>query len=237
VPQHFYVNVPEPELILDSSFELDSDRSHYVSRVLRKRTGDVCDCFDGRGLRFRAQVHAQKHQTLLTITEILEREPRPETRNHLGLALLKGGAMDRAIQLACESGADDISLFTAFRSNARMDAQRLASKLAHWQKVIVAAGEQSGRSHLPHFEPSSDLQQLIADHTNAYVLDMEGGPLNYHVGADRLLLIGPEGGWSDDERRLFDQERVQRVSLGPTTLRAESTPGAAMAILNYLANS
>ena len=57
---------------------------------------------------------------------------------------------------------------------------------------------------------------------------------NFQIGADRLLLIGPEGGWSKAELSLMESARVQRVSVGATTLRAESTPGAAMAILNYL---
>ena len=111
MPQHFYVNVAQPDLVIGTSITLESERSHYVSRVLRKRNGDTCDCFDGLGQRFVAEFHADKHQSLLSVVELFEREPPPRSRNHLGLALLKGSAMDRAIQLACESGADDISLF------------------------------------------------------------------------------------------------------------------------------
>ena len=142
--------------------------------------------------------------------------------------------MDRAIQLACESGADEISLFDADRSNAKLDAGRLANKVRHWQKVIVGACEQSGRLFLPSFNPDADLDLLLSEHTNAYVLNMGGGPFNLLANANRILFIGPEGGWSEDELARFNAARVQTVSVGPNTLRAESTPGAALAILSYL---
>ncbi len=233
MPSHFYIAPDIADLNPGNKIALSSDRLHYLLRVLRLRSGDGVDCFDGEGLRFLAHIGADQK---LTVDSCATREPPPVIRIHLALALLKGAAMDHAIQLACESGADDISLFAGHRSNVQFDARRLGNKVVHWQRVIVSACEQSGRSYLPIFNAEGTPSTILQNNPGAitYALHMDGGPFNSRTGADRLLFIGPEGGWSDEELRFFEEEKVQRVSVGPTTLRAESTPGAAMAILNYL---
>ena len=63
---------------------------------------------------------------------------------------------------------------------------------------------------------------------------MDGGPFSLLQDANRVLFIGPEGGWSKEELERFNKAKTQRVSVGANTLRAESTPGAALAILSYL---
>ena len=234
MPSHLYVAASSLDLAIGTVVELNRDQHHYLTRVLRLRSGDACDCFDGEGLQFHATLDSSNRAAALTVISIEPREAPSAHRNHLAMALLKGSAMDRAIQLACESGAHDISLFAAQRSNAKLDRKRLVNKQTHWQKIIIGACEQSGRTYLPNFEPDASLEVLIASEANTYVLHMDGGPFNFQIGADRVLLIGPEGGWSQAELSLMESARVQRVSVGPTTLRAESTPGAAMAILNYL---
>ncbi|NKC00377.1 MAG: RsmE family RNA methyltransferase [Pseudomonadales bacterium] len=234
MPNHLYVDVPDGELNVGTNLALNRDQHHYLTRVLRLRSGDTCDCFDGQGLKFKAVLDSSSRDAKLTVTIVEPREAPASHRNHLAMALLKGSAMDRAIQLACESGAHDISLFSAQRSNAKLDAKRFENKREHWQKIIIGACEQSGRAYLPTFDPDVSLEALLASDTNTYVLHMDGGPFNFQIGADRLMLVGPEGGWSEAELSLMESARVQRVSVGPTTLRAESTPGAALAILNYL---
>ncbi|MEE2785326.1 MAG: RsmE family RNA methyltransferase [Pseudomonadota bacterium] len=233
MPNHFYIAPDIADLNPGNTITLSSDQLHYLKRVLRLRSGDGVNCFDGEGLRFHAHLGADQK---LTVASCAAREPPPVIRIHLALALLKGAAMDHAIQLGCESGADDISLFAAHRSNVQFDARRLGNKVVHWQRVIVSACEQSGRSYLPIFNAEGTPSTILQNSPDAitYALHMDGGPFNSLTGADRLLFIGPEGGWSDEELRFFEEEKVQRVSVGPTTLRAESTPGAAMAILNYL---
>lgn len=234
MPSHFYVplegRVPAP----GERIELPAEQLHYITRVLRFKSGATMACFDGAGLSFKVEVELSRNAAVLNVVATDQRAQQPEHANHLALALLKGAAMDRAIQLACESGADELSIFLADRSNVKLDERRLNNKTNHWQKVIIGACEQSGRLFLPAFNPTARLASLLDTHTNAYVLHMDGGPFNFHLGADRLLLIGPEGGWSEQELDSFERARVQRVSVGPNTLRAESTPGAALAILSYL---
>ena len=233
MPSHFYVSLETtPEI--GANLNLDSDQHHYLTRVLRLKSGDSLSCFDGAGLKFQASLQTERKAATLAVTEVHARVASATPRNRIALAQLKGSAMDRAIQLACESGADEINLFKADRSNVSLSQERHEKKIRHWQKIIVGACEQSGRLFVPGFVPSSDLQSLLSSDASTYVLDMHGGPFNLMSNADRLLFVGPEGGWSDQELEQFKQARAQRVSVGPNTLRAESAPGAALAILGYL---
>ena len=236
MPSHFYVSLSRSPDVGDV-LNLDRDQHHYLTRVLRLKSGEAVPCFDGAGLKFQAVLHVERKSATLEVSQVSPRKTTTTPQNHVALALLKGGAMDRAIQLACESGADEISLFKADRSNVSLSTDRYESKIRHWQKIIVGACEQSGRLFVPAFTPTTDLDALLSKEATTYVLDMEGGPFNLMAAADRLLFVGPEGGWSDKELEQFRLARAQRVSVGPNTLRAESAPGAALAILSYLDSS
>ena len=216
---------------------LAAERAHYLTRVMRHKAGDVIECFDGHGTVFDAQLTevGQKRCTLL-VTHEKSAAQRPATALHLGISLLKGQAMDRAIQQATELGVSSICLLDAHRSNVQLAADRLDNKMSHWQKIIAGACEQSGQLFLPTLTPPQSLEHLITTtDTEIIVLDMQGEKLPVTLpSAERTLLMGPEGGWDDNERKLFAAHQLTHYQLTAGTLRAETVPSVALALFSHL---
>lgn len=234
MPIRFLIDA-QPCLGLD--IELDHERSHYLCKVLRHKRGDTVACFDGRGTAFDAELlEAHSKQSVLRVASVAPTAAPAAPHLTLGLGLLKGQAMDRALQQATELGAAAISLLVTERSNVSLPADRAANKLAHWQKIVAGACEQSGHLYVPEVSLQQDVSSLLAAHqAEVAVLDMGGAPLPQTLAAcDRLLLIGPEGGWSDNERALFERQNNQCYRLTDSTLRAETAPAVALALFKHL---
>ena len=241
VPQRFLIaegDIPK----LGQTLHASTERAHYLTRVLRHRQGDALSCFNGHGLAFECMIRTiGKRGVELEVTDIAPQVHMPAHASHMMLALIKGSAMDRAIQQCVELGATHITLFGAERSNVTLSDERLANKRAHWAKVIAGACEQCGQLTLPPLEVGQiQIAQIVDRYTpSLIVLDQAGSPLSQEdindIARQPLrLAVGPEGGWSDSERSLFSQRRVPMRSLGTLTLRAETIPSAALAIVHYL---
>ena len=234
MPMRFLVQMP---ITTAESIELTTDRAHYLTKVMRHKAGDVVECFDGNGTVFEAQLSevGNKRCTLVVTNQHPVAQP-PTVKLHLGISLLKGQAMDRAIQQATELGASSICLLDAHRSNVHLAPERLDNKMSHWQKIIAGACEQSGHLYLPTLMPPQSLEHLIAStDTEVIVLDMQGEKLPATLPrAERTLLMGPEGGWDEDERRLFAAHQFTHYQLTEGTLRAETVPSVALALFSHL---
>jgi 16S rRNA (uracil1498-N3)-methyltransferase len=144
--------------------------------------------------------------------------------------------MDLVVQKATELGATDLWPIQAERSNVPADAGRQERKRQHWQRVIENAAEQCGALHLPRLHPVQDLERFLAAAPEATLLlvDPWAPPLpltlpRSHIG----VLIGPEGGWSDTERRAAVAAGASRYGLGTRILRGETAPLAVLAALRH----
>lgn len=234
MPLRFFIPAP-PTVASGDLLSLDREQTHYVSRVLRKKPGATLTCFDGAGLAFTAELAAAtSRQAEIRVLNLTPRTPAPAPDLHAALALLKGAAMDRAIQAAVELGATAISLIKTARSEADWkDAKRADNKMIHWQKVVVGACEQSGQLHLPPLHPMRSLSDALTAAANqALVYDASGEPMPTHLPeAPRTVFIGPEGGWDEGELAAFKTAGIPVYRLGSNTLRAETMPGVALALL------
>ena len=163
---------------------------------------------------------------------------------HLGLALLKGPAMDLAIQKACELGVTTITPLSFTRSVVKLDAAAAAQKQKRWQKLAQEAAQQAKLLYVPQMAPLLSLGQFGAG-VEAHVLQIfcnehEQERSLKHMAADIAeaaaiyLITGPEGGFTLDESNFLKQVAWHSVSLGPTTLRAETAPLVALAQLRVL---
>ena len=151
--------------------------------------------------------------------------PPPVREVAVGFALIKSGRPELVVQKLTELGVDRILLLAAERSVVRWDDGKVAAQMERLTRVVRESGMQSRRVRLPVLE---SLQPVaVAAQDAAVAMAEPGGPgLDGDVG---LLLIGPEGGWTDEE--LGDR---RRVGLGSTVLRAETaaiTAGALMVAL------
>lgn len=216
---------------------LDRERTHYLTRVLRLRTGTHIECFDGTGRAWSATLtEATARAATLAVGEMLAEQPPPAPTLHLVQGLLKGAAMDLVVQKATELGATDLWPVLAARSNVPRDAGRLQRKHEHWQRVMHSAAEQCGALYVPTLHEVCDTQAFFSEPPAAALMLLDPGapPLPLSLPQrDTCLLIGPEGGWDEREREAALDAGAHRHGLGPRVLRGETAPLAVLAAVRH----
>ena len=219
----------------DPVIALDPRRSHHLVRVLRIRTGEAVEVFDGKGRVWHATV-VQAGPDACAIERgslICEEEP-PAPEIHLAAALLRSGPMDRLLRQATELGADQFwPLTTARTQTARIRAE---TRYDHWRRIIVGACEQSRRAYLPRLNDTRSLDEFIGTPASrqALLLHPEAQPLHRQLPSrDTTVLVGPEGGWTDAELGHARDGGIEAFSLGRRILRAETAPLAAIAAIRH----
>lgn len=226
-----------PPIEAGQPLELDRDRAHYLTRVLRLRRDEELEVFDGAGRAWSASLtDASAKTAVLALGGLLADEPAPAPRLHLVQGLLKGASMDLVVQKATELGATDLWPVLAERSNVPTDPARQARKAGHWQRVVESAAEQCRALHLPRLHPVQELTGFLHAPPPAVLLMLDPGspalPLRL-PRQDIVMLIGPEGGWSDVERAAADRAGARRYGLGERILRGETAPLAALAAVRH----
>jgi 16S rRNA (uracil1498-N3)-methyltransferase len=226
------------QLQAGSEVALPAGPSRHLIQVLRLRVGDELLVFNGDGRDYPATLSgARKDAVRIRLAQPGPDEPALALSLHLGLGISKGERMDFAIQKAVELGVAEITPLFTERCVVKLDAQRLAKRLDHWQGVLVAACEQSGRRRLPLLHPATSLDEWLATAAPGILLDhrAEHGLTALPRPADGLsLLVGPEGGLSATERQQARDAGLTGVRLGPRVMRTETAPLAAIAAMQVL---
>jgi 16S rRNA (uracil1498-N3)-methyltransferase len=146
--------------------------------------------------------------------------------------------MDYAIQKAVELGVNKIVPVITERCNVQLSHGRMEKRLQHWQGVMVSASEQSGRNVVPTLTNVTQLEEVLADDQIScrLVLDpkAEAGINALSPQTDVAVLIGPEGGLSDDEVMLAKQSGFTAIQFGPRILRTETAAVASLAVMQSL---
>jgi len=226
-----------PPLLAGADRVLDAEQTHYLTRVLRLPRGSQLVCFDGCGSAWQATLTALSGKSAtLHLDELIESVAAPVERLHLVQGILKGAAMDQVVQKATELGATDLWLLSAARSNVALDRERIERKREHWQRVIESAAAQCQQLHLPRLHGPAGLEESLAALAGVRMIMLDPGapplPLELPAGSTAVL-IGPEGGWSDPERRLGAAAGAVSHGLGRLVLRAETAPLAVLAALRH----
>jgi len=231
-----YVDAP----LAAATLRLDPEQAHYLGRVLRCREGQTIVVFNARGEERMATIRSlAKRNPVVALGAALEPLPESPLRITLLQALVKSDAMDLIVQKAAELGVDRVLALKSEFSVVRLDAERRASRLAHWQRIALSACEQSGRHRPPSLEIAASLDAAL-DSVPAAAARLAfavgaGTPLT-PVGAGPVCVaIGPEGGFSPAETRRLAGAGFALCSLGPRTLRAETAALAACAGLQLVA--
>jgi 16S rRNA (uracil1498-N3)-methyltransferase len=198
--------------------ELAPDDRHHLERVLRLRPGDGMTVADGAGrwrrCRFGAEVEPDGD------VEIVSR-PVPEIT--LAFALTKGDRPEWTVQKLTEVGVDRIVPFASARSIVRWDDAKAARNVERLRRVAREAAMQSRCAFLPVVEDVTEFGN-VARRPGAALAQRDGTPPDL---ARSCLLVGPEGGWTDDELGAG----LSRVALGPTVLRSETAAVAGAVLL------
>jgi 16S rRNA (uracil1498-N3)-methyltransferase len=219
---------------------LDGPEGHHAASVRRLRVGEELVLADGRGSRVRCGIEAVDKDSLRLKT--LERtyiEP-PRPRVVVAQALVKGDRGELAVELATEAGVDAIVPWRASRCVARWDeGPRGAKALAKWRSTAREAAKQSRRAWVPEVaEPvtTAELATLARAAAKAMVLheSATGRLEDLPSDGDLLLVVGPEGGISEDELATLVDAGADTVRLGPSVLRASTAAAVALGAIGAL---
>lgn len=233
IPRVYY---PHP-ITLDEEFLLTDDAGHHIATVLRLKANHPIVLFNGDGNEYSAQIISiQRKKVVVEADACLSISKESPLALHLGQGVSKGDRMDTVLQKSVELGVTEITPVITERCAVKLDAARWEKKQLQWQKIIIGACEQTGRSILPTLNMPVSLNQWLSESTNSSRLVLAPGaeqPLvkqPYNSQGFRLL-IGPEGGLSDTEIHQANESGYTSVSLGPRILRTETAAIASITIL------
>ena len=220
------------------TFSLPEETANHLVRVLRLREGDACVLFNGDGVDHDARlVRVDKRSAVAEITGSRAIDLESPLSITLVQGIARGEKMDWILQKATELGVAAFVPVSSDRSEVKLDAERAAKRLAHWRSVVVSACEQSWRSRIPAVAPPRSLAAALADlpaDTSRWLLDPDAasGLATMTPPSGRIVLaIGPEGGWSANDRAALIAAGFNGLRLGPRILRTETAGMAAIAAL------
>jgi 16S rRNA (uracil1498-N3)-methyltransferase len=234
----FYCSQP---LALGQIIDLPEAVAHHV-QVLRLAEGGLVTLFNGDGGEYSA-----------TLSQIGKRSVSAEIKAHtprevelpfaitLAQALPEASKMDWIIEKAIELGVSGIQPLAAQRCVVRLSAERAEKRLSHWQGVIVAASEQSGRNRLAQLGQLQDYKQWITQqdlHRRIILSPRAEQPLadwaRHQAPQAVTLVIGPEGGLSEAEEDAAIRHGALPLAMGPRILRTETAGLAAVSTLSAM---
>lgn len=230
----------EQPLAPGQELNLEERVARHLVQVLRLKSGAELILFNGDGREYPAQLTAAaKQQVRAKTLDASGPEAEPPLAIHLAIGISKGERMDYTLQKAVELGVSEIAPLFTQRSVVHLKGERLEKRMLHWRNVVIAACEQSGRCHLPQLHTACSLEEWLPTCSGGYhiLLDHRATKTLPELPPPESkiqLLIGPEGGLSEEERNLAVTTGFQGVRLGPRILRTETAPLAAISALQVL---
>jgi len=227
-------------LALNTSISLNVDLSHQVSRVLRLQINDIIYIFNNTGYEYTAQIQTINRNTVdVQLTRATADAQESPLRINLAQVIAKGEKMELVIQKATELGVNTITPLYSERSVAKKIQQKAEHKIDHWQKIAIAASCQSWRNYVPVVTEAQSIVTWLKRETEDYKLILSTSGTSTRLKDLKLsssisILIGPEGGFSDEELELALEHNFQAISLGPRILRTETAGLATIAILQSM---
>ena len=230
----------KPRLFVDrplhprAAIDLDRNQSNYLGNVLRLSAGDAILVFNGRDGEWSATTHGRHAETLVVDGQTRPQDLAADIR--YVFAPLKHARLDYIVQKAVEMGASALCpVITRHTQARRVNAERMRAN-------VIEAAEQCGILSLASVTEPVPLSDFLAGRDQGRLLafcDEEAEEADAILALRRAsaaqgvdVLIGPEGGFADDERKaLLGQPNVVRLSLGPRILRADTAGVAALALV------
>lgn len=218
---------------------VSGDKAHHLGVVLRAQAGQLYELSDGsRVFLGRIDEVARESVEFALLEELPAHKPRVETV--LLLSVVKFDAFEWAIEKATELGVAEIVPLAAARSEKGLIAAA-EKRSERWRKIILEAAQQSRRVKLPVLQPVTKPGAVFAargDRLSIFLSERAEAPslrvaLGARASSRPVLAIGPEGGWTDEEREGALKSEFLEASLGKLILRTETAVVAALAALSY----
>jgi len=228
--------------VRDETVRIEGPLLHHLRNSLRCRVGEEVWLGDGEKQRYRIQIVGITPRTLSG--RILERQAMPSSGSPtftIGQALLKGERMDWVIQKASELGAASLVPLVSRHVIVRPRADRLTAQQQRWQRIALEAAQQAERWEVPVVHTTREAMVFFAEQPagtiRLFLSERADGAGLASVGLPRgpegrvTIAVGPEGGWTKEERENALHHGFTPVTLGPRILRAETATLAALTIL------
>jgi len=230
---------------------LGPEVAHHVRTVLRLRPGDRIELRDGRGHAWDGLlVEAGGREVRVAVQPKLPGAVESPLRLTLALALARADRMELALRQATEMGVHRFIAFPAERSDYRLSGLQGAKRKERWGRIACEALCQCGRTNLPDLQLCADLGEFLAVPCarvaaaagGLKLLAREDGERaglmalfeRYRACREVLVVVGPEGGWSQSEGERLQEAGFQPVHLGPRILRLETAAVALLAAVQML---
>ena len=228
------MRIPRFYQAIDAQVHQEQDLSvvnhRHAVQVLRLKTGDPLVLFDGTGGEYQAKMSVcNKRDSSVTLESFDDVNRESSLKSSLILSTIKSDKMDFAIQKAVELGVSHIQPMISDRSVIKIKADRLQKKMGHWQAIIVAACEQSGRTKIPSLDEPLSLETCLTKYKHEFCIGMLPTTSQKFQNLELMdkdkgiaLIIGPEGGFTDAEESLMQNYEINTVNFGSRILRAET---------------
>jgi 16S rRNA (uracil1498-N3)-methyltransferase len=240
---HFFIDETLTALSAGDPVTLAGAEGRHAATVSRLRAGERVTLGNGRGLTASVVVSdVAKDSVVFEVADVRE-VSEPAHAFVLAQALAKTDRDERAVEAAVELGVDAIIPFAAARSVSRWDAAKEAKGRARWQSIAREASKQSLRAWVPQVRDMATSDDLIAlPATRLVVLDASGVSSHNVDWAvtptdekhQTVFVVGPEGGFSSEEREAFVAADAHFVRLGSNVLRTSTAGPVALAIASAL---
>lgn len=228
------------------SATLGPEETRHLRDVLRLGSGDEVYVFNGAGREFHCSVEviARDSTTLKVISEVAPARAESPLGLTMAIALLKGEKFDLVIQKLTELGVKSIWPVVTERADVRLkDSHDAEKRVARWRRIALEAAKQSGRALVPEIlaplrflvlleRPSESVPRLMfAERSGTSLAEATSGLVA--PPTDMVALVGPEGGWTEEEIELAGRDGWKIITLGGRTLRAETAAIVVASLLQH----
>lgn len=210
---------------------LEGDELHHAARVSRVREGELVEVIDGLGSAADAVVSSVSRSSVQLEIRDSSLPPRESPLAiELAQALIQPEKFEFVLQKACELGVARITPVVCERIETK--PERVAGRTERWQRILLEATKQSGRARVPQLGAPEPLASLLARDCPRVMFDADAPERRVVSGVPEriVLLVGPEGGWSEAETDLGRALGCEMRRLGPRRLRAETAAIAALVV-------
>jgi len=227
---------------------IDGEEAKHISRVMRMGVGDLIICCDNEGECYLCKISEVLSDSVKAeVVERMDQNVELPIEVTIAHGLPKGDKLELVIQKGTELGATLFLPFQAERSIVKWDGKKEKKKIERWNKISKEASEQSHRQYVPRVETVQTFKQLIQRfHLYSFVLlayeeeakNDEKSRFHHTLsqmkkGDSLLLVVGPEGGFSDREVEVMVEAGAISCALGPRILRSETAPLYGLAAISY----
>jgi 16S rRNA (uracil1498-N3)-methyltransferase len=240
--RYFFI---EPSLAMGPAVSITGPEVHHIKNVLRLKAGDGLKLFDGTGFEYEAIIlSVSAKQVMVEIQRKLKTTVQSGTRIIVAQAFLKQKKMDDLVRKLCELGVAEWIPFFSERAIPRPDSERLAGRCQRWRRIAIEAVKQCRRIDTPRIEEAHSIDEVLNSSKRCdlkFVFwENESSRLSIDLLAEDelpqkiMVMIGPEGGFADQEINRIQNSGFLPTGLGPRILRAETATIAAVTLVQYI---